>query len=392
MNLAYNKEWIESLGVSRAAKRWLESRIISPEQYQSIKSEHTTPLYTPNLFVRIGLGIFTAICVSGFVGLFGLMFTSGGDSAISALFIAMGIGCAIVLEHLIQRKKLYCAGIDDALLYSSIGLLMTGILILLYQNSPRVSPIVPAFIAIPILLAGTVRYADQVAAVIAYVCLLWLFIYPMLEGGPVAQALLPIVLMVVSLLSYVAMTQLERQDKFSTWSKPLMIIAIASLISLYLAGNYLIVRESTVHLIGMEISEGNNIPWAFLFYTLTIGIPVAYLVVGLRKRDSILIRVGLLAAAFSAFTFRYYFSLGHPEIVLTLAGMILIALAILAIRYLKTTSSGFTHKRLLAKKFENLDAEMLVVSQTLSTSSKQPEQGFQGGGGESGGGGTTENW
>jgi len=121
--LAYNSKGIESLEVSQAAKRWLESRIISPEQYQNIKSAHAAPLYTPNIFVRIGLAIFTTICVGGFVALFGLMFTSGGDSGISMWFITMGVCCAIGLELLIRNKNLYCAGIDDALLYTSIGLL-----------------------------------------------------------------------------------------------------------------------------------------------------------------------------------------------------------------------------------------------------------------------------
>jgi uncharacterized membrane protein YgcG len=79
--------------------------------------------------------------------------------------------------------------------------------------------------------------------------------------------------------------------------------------------------------------------------------------------------------------------------VLTLAGIILIATAIFAIRYLKTAKNGFTHERLIAKKFENLDAEMLVVSQTLgATPQQQPAQDFKPGGGEFGGGGTTEKW
>jgi hypothetical protein len=391
MMLAYNSTWIESLEISRAAKRWLESRIISKDQYQNIKTAHSSPLYTPNIFVRIGLAIFTAICISGFVGLFGLLFTSGGGvTGISLWFVVMGVGCAAVLEFLIQNRKLYCAGIDDALLYSSIGLLLTGILFLLYSDNSSLSPLIPAFIALPILLAATIRYADRLTALAAYGCFLWFFVYPMIDGAPLAQALLPFVLMIISLVVYVAAAKAGQQSEYENWSKPLEIIEVAGLVTLYLAGNYLIVRESTVNLLNMEIAEGGNIPYAVVFYLLTIGIPVAYVVLGLKKRDGNLIRVGLLAAAFSAFTFRYYFSLGHPEIVLTVAGILLITIAIAAIRYLKTAPKGFTSERLLTRKLENLDAEMLVVSQTLGSSPQQAEQGFKPGGGTFGGGGTTE--
>ncbi len=390
--LAYNTTWLQALAISREAKRWLESKLISPEQYQALKAAHTTPLYTPNIFVRIGLAIFTAICVGGFVGLFSLMFSAGGTNGISIWFMMMGIGCIVAMEFLIRERKLYCAGIDDALLYSSIGLLLGGIVFSLYSSNSNLSPLVPAIVAAPILAAATIRYADRLTALAAYACVLWIIGHPMLRGGPMAQALLPFTLMLISILTYLATTRFAEREEFSHWNKPLTMIEIASLVTFYLAGNYLIVRESTVNLLSMAIPEGGNIPFAFLFYALTVCIPVAYIIVGLKKRGSILIRVGLLAAAFSAFTFRYYFSLGYPEVVLTLAGIILIAIAVFAIRYLKTARNGFTHERLLAKKFESLDAEMLVVSQTLGATPQQPAQDFKGGGGEFGGGGTTEKW
>ena len=143
----------------------------------------------------------------------------------------------------------------------------------------------------------------------------------------------------------------------------------------------------------MDIPEGGNIPFAFLFYALTVAIPIAYIALGLKKRDSILIRVGLIIAAFSAFTFKYYFSLGHPEWVLTIAGVVLFAIAALAIRYLKTERNGITHERLLVSQFESLNVESLVVSQTmLGATPQQPAQDFKGGGGGFGGGGATEKW
>lgn len=390
--LAYHKPWLHALEISREAKRWLESKLISAEQYKAVKAAHTTPFYTPNVFVRIGLAIFTAICVSGFVGLFGLLFNSGGDNGISFWFTVMGVGCILALEFLIRSRKLYSAGIDDALLYSSIMLLLGGIFFFLYARDSNISPLGPAIIALPILIAATVRYADRLTAVAAYASALWILCYPMSKGEPMAQALLPFAVMIFSLLFYLIMLRASRNESLSHWNKCFTILEAASLATLYLGGNYLIVRESTLSLLSLVISEGGNIPFAFVFYTLTVCIPVSYVLFGLKRKDSILIRVGLLAAAFSAFTFRYYFSLGHPEIVLTIAGLLLIGLAIMTIRYLNKANNGFTHERLLAKKFENLDAEMLVVSQSFGPSPQQPSQEFKGGDGKFGGGGASEQW
>lgn len=390
--LAYNSTWLHALETTREAKRWLESQLISAEQYQALKAAHTTPLYTPNFFVRIGLALFTTIGVNSFAGIFGLIFSFGGSEGIGTWLVTMGLGCVVVLEFSIRKRHLYCAGIDDALLYSSTTLLFGGIILFLDSTDTNYSPLVYASIATPILIAATIRYADRLTALAAYACVLWIVSYPVLHSGSSSQALVPFVLMPASILAYVASIKLARRDAMSSWRKPLTCVEIASLVSFYLAGNYFIVRESTVNLLTMEIPEGGNIPFAPLFYLLTVGIPIAYVVLGLKKRDSVLIRVGLIAAAFSAFTFKYYFSLGYPEFVLTLAGLVLLAIAILAIRYLKTGRNGFTHQRLIASQFENLNVESLVVSQTLGTTPQQPAQEFKPGGGTFGGGGATEKW
>jgi len=391
--LAYNSTWLNALAISREAKCWLASRMISAEQYQALKVAHTTPLYTPNIFVRIGLAFFTAIGVGAFAGLVGLMFGLSSSEGISVWLVMVGIGCVVALEYRIREKNLYCAGIDDALLYSSIVSSLGGIIIFLYSVDSGHSPLIHAVIAIPILVAATVRYADRLTVVAAYACVLWIISYPMLEGGSLSQALLPFVLMLVSGVAYVVSTRFVQRDDVSSWRKPLTCVQIASLFSCYLASNYFIVREATENLLMMDIPEGGDIPFAVLFYALTIAIPIAYIALGLKKRDSILIRVGLITAAFSAFTFKYYFSLGHPEWVLTIAGVVLFAIAALAIRYLKTERNGITHERLLVSHFESLNVESILVSQTLgATTPQQSGQDFKGGGGNFGGGGATEKW
>ena len=392
--LAYSSTWIKALEISREAKCWLASRLISGEQYQALKAAHTTPLYTPNIFVRIGLAIFTAIGVGATAGFSSLILGPYGSTGISIWLGMVGIGCVVALEYRIREKSLYCAGIDDALLYSSIALLFGGIIILLYSVDSGHSSFIHAVIALPILVAATVRYADRLTAIAAYGCLLWIISYPMFEGGPLSQAMLPFVLMLVSGVAYVVSIRFIQRDELSNWRKPLMAVEIASLFSCYLASNYFVVREATENLLMMDIPEGGNIPYASLFYALTIGIPIAYVALGLKKRDSILLRVGLIVAALSALTFANYFSLGHPEWVLTIAGGALFAIAALAISYLKTERNGITHERLLVSQLESLNAESILVSQTLGTTPQEPVKDFKGGGGggDFGGGGASEKW
>nr|HPH46284.1 hypothetical protein [Chryseolinea sp.] len=107
----------------------------------------------------------------------------------------------------------------------------------------------------------------------------------------------------------------------------------------------------------------------------------------------ILLRVSLIVIAFSVFTFKYYFSLGHPEITLTLAGAILLGITLLLFNYLKTIRHGFTRENHLAEKWGNLNLQAFIVSQTLGGNQTVANEPMEtGGGGSFGGGGSTDSF
>jgi uncharacterized membrane protein YgcG len=89
------------------------------------------------------------------------------------------------------------------------------------------------------------------------------------------------------------------------------------------------------------------------------------------------------------FTFKYYFSLGPPEITLTIAGAILLAITGWLMSYLKTPRHGFTREQLITKKWDNVNLTGFVVSQTLGGNVAKPDEQFKGGGGQFGGGGAS---
>jgi hypothetical protein len=99
----------------------------------------------------------------------------------------------------------------------------------------------------------------------------------------------------------------------------------------------------------------------------------------------------MLAAGFSVFTFKFYYSLGHPEVTITIAGVLLLVLAFYILNKLKTPKNGFTRERLVAAKLDILTAEGVLVSQTMSAAigGQQREELFKGG--NFGGGGASAN-
>jgi hypothetical protein len=126
-------------------------------------------------------------------------------------------------------------------------------------------------------------------------------------------------------------------------------------------------------MLNLQLEEGQDIPFAWLFYILTVAIPVAYLYFGIKKKNIVLIRVSLVAIAFAVFTFKYYFSLGYHEVTLTVGGIVLIATAMWLFRYLKTPRNGYTAENILSEKWGGANISAFVISQTMG-GNKSPEQ------------------
>ena len=95
--------------------------------------------------------------------------------------------------------------------------------------------------------------------------------------------------------------------------------------------------------------------------------------------------IGLLAIAFSIFTYRHYFSILPLEWALTLGGLLLVVLGILLIKYLKSPKFGVSSAEQTTHKFANLEA--ILVSEIIKTPG--PPTGTKFGGGDFGGGGAT---
>ncbi|WP_324671269.1 hypothetical protein [Hymenobacter sp. GOD-10R] len=398
---AYNPAWPFAQAVRVAANRWNKLGLLTAAQHDAIEAAYPLDYYRPHFFLRILLFIFTLIGGSMAGTFFVLLLLPGStkhEETIIPIIMLMGAaGCFFALESSIKSSRLYHSGPDNALLYMGLSSL-TGLLgysvdsllpSIFHYGFSLTNPFLSLLLLpmLAVLLVATIRYADRVVATVAYFVYLLLIANILLQFS-LGRLVLPFAVMLASAVAYGLLRKLARRPDYLYYKQCFNCLKALTLITFYLGGNYLVVREGNAELAHLFVSP--QIPFAPLFYAFTAVIPLAYIVIGLRRPNRIWLWVGLLAVGFSFYTLRFYRSLLPPEVAATLAGTALVVLAGFAIRYLRTPRHGLT----AASDEETpplLNLEALIVAQTASVTAP-PAPGFQFGGGTSGGGGATGNF
>ncbi len=132
----------------------------------------------------------------------------------------------------------------------------------------------------------------------------------------------------------------------------------------------------------------------FAAIAATALFPIVFFAWGVRARRRLLLIIGLVAAALSAATWRYYVPIGPRWFWLTACGAVLIGAALWAHRRLRDSPGGawrgFTAAPLYTGPDEGISPIGALGAHVLSTAPAEPERtGFTGGGGSYGGGGAT---
>lgn len=383
MKSAYNHSWVYNLAVIKETKRWAKHNYITDAQFVKISEGYKVPFYHPNLIIRVLLFVATLLAISGVSGLF-FFVADAGTVGISTMCIVYGIGSFVVLEKFFISKNHYKSGVTEAILYHACGFTIGGIAGLSDFDSTQILLIA----CLVVFSFSAIRYLDLITTVAAIVSFAALLFYNCFEAGGIFKQIIPFVFILSFSAIYFITKNLHKNSNLNVWSNNLLLAEAISLVLIYVSGNYLVVRELSVNLMDLELAAGADIPFAFLFYFLTIFIPLVFLYVGIKNKDMVLLRVSLLVLALSVFTFKYYFIPGNTELILILAGAILIGIAIALMHYLNVMRNGFTRENLLSEKWQSLNAEAFIISQTMGGNVAQ--QGSDvGGGGESGGGGVT---
>ena len=386
MKSAYNTEWLYNLSIVKETRSWMKSGFISDEQFARISNHYTSSFFHPSFMIRILLFIATLIALAGVTGLLALMFSDVDEDAFPFLFSVYGVVSFVVLDRVfVRRMNHYKSGVNEALIYHATGFIISGV-VWFAEASAGIS------FGFTMLFCALVayRYHDLVMTAMSFACgCCWLF-YGLDASGGVGQQIIPVAFIIVSAVVYFIVKAVQRKENSYLWEDCLTLVEALSLLVIYAAGNYFVVRELSVEMMGLYLEEGQDIPLSVLFYALTVIVPVVYLYFGIIRKDVVLLRVSLVALAFSAFTFKYYFSLGHPAITLTAAGALLIGIALAISRYLKSPRKGFTRELLISEKWADANPEAFVISQTLGGNRVvAADDSFQGGGGDFGGGGAS---
>lgn len=387
MRSAYNEEGLNTLTLVKEAKRWRKQDWITKAQSSAISDSYKSPFYHPNFIIRMVLFIATLIALSGVTGLFLVFLNDIGEVGLSVASVAYGVGSFFFMKKVfIEGSHHYKSGVTEALLYHACGYTLAGL-----GNLTDFNPHLMIVVSLLVFSFAAIRYLDLISTLAAMVAFAGLLFYEFYNMGGIFQQIIPFLFIACFTPLYWFAKRLKKKKECWIWNHNLMMVESVSLLLIYLAGNYLVVRELSVNMMNLNLEPGENIPFAWIFYGLTVMLPMAYLFFGIKNKDVILLRVSLVLFACSVLTFKYYYSFGHPEISLTIAGAILLAIALALFNYLKINRNGFTRENLLAEKWGDVNIQAFIISQTLggnqvtTDGTTQPCGGEFSGGGASGG-------
>lgn len=373
--IAYPVTDLDNRLIQRDARTAFRKQCITEEEMKAITTAYPVDLYTPNPFIRIGLFIATVIIVFSVFGIF--VIGVNGLEALSAIAFLFSIAYYVGLEVFVQLKRHFASGVDDALMWMSGAFFIGG-----FFAATELDELWIYTLLFALGTYFTLRFINVLMCATAFIGLTGMVFYICFRLGSTAQALIPFFMMALSFLLYRLAVRLLREERFRHYFTCLEMLAILSLVTLYLGGNYYVVREVGMEIFGMQMRMG------WLFWLFTLVLPVVYIYLGIRHRNAILLRVGFLAVAAMIFTIRFYYHVLPLELAMALGGTVLIALAWYVTHYLKEPKHGFTREEDDEPEIEALQVESLVIAETFHET-PQPSKGFKFGGGSGGGGGAS---
>ncbi len=388
--ISYNKTWLANLHLQEQLKKDLNHARITQAEFKAIVEKYPVEFYTPNIFARIGLFILTFIIVAFTDSLLTLMASSSDIFENSGWYFFLGALTYIALECIINIKNHYRSGVDDALLYITAGQFAVAFYVMLFRNQEP-SGIIIAGIVFIISLYLTLRFADMLMSAVCCISLFAIIYFGWTAALASGLITLPFVMIIASAAVYWFAKLLVVKTDYINYQNCLKVVQLVGLIVLYAGGNYYIIQTLSV-----EISnKPGPVPFGMFFWVWTILIPFIYIGSGIKKKDSILLRTGLLLVTAAAVTFRNYYHILPVDIALTMVGLIVQAIVYGVMKYLKTPKHGFTYAdQEEANLMDQLKVESLLIAETFSHAPSAPvnNDGVKFGGGDFGGGGSSSSF
>ena len=385
--IAQNKRLLENQFLVAEAHSLYKAKFITEVQFSEIQKAIPTPKKSKNILLRIGfafLGMLLYASICGFISLLGLRIIDNSFTFFIFVYAAIGF---IGAEFFVRQNHSE-QGLDDSFLIIGQLLLAAGIGTITDGYELPV-----AFVATIVSLLTYLRYINRASTLIFCIASTATIAFGMFELGTLGKAILPFILMLYGLAIYFICRKLTKNFQFPFYHQGILLVKYFGLILFYFAGNYLVVRELSVVLLGNEIAPNSDIPFAWFFYIFTFIVPVAYTFYGIKLFERAILWIGFLTLGFSFYTIDYYFLEVPIEIYLTSGGLLLFAIAYFSIRKLKDKTKGITFQ---SDRFINssdfLHTEALILTSQFGL---KPEATIDspmefGGGSFSGGGSSGE--
>ena len=333
--IAYNKDWLDAILTKDRAREWHEKGLLSDEKWQAVQERYHSNFYSPNLFIRIGLAIFTLILLLAAGGLVAMVIEPNSEFAFSIFGLFCGVACFVFLEsRVIKTGRHRASGIDDMLLYVSIWAILASLCVPLDYNTPA---LVYFIIAWPFLVAGSIRYLDRMVAVAAFMCSLAIVLLMVKEIPRLAVYLLPFAGMLFSAAVYIFSKQGQSRYAWRHWHGVLLVLELLALATFYASGNFWIVQQA-----GEMWFQLDQVPMGWFFWTFTFVVPLAYIFEGIHSKDRHLLDIGLGCVAAAVFSFRYYYHVMPLTWAAVICGAVLFLTAYFSIRYLHQNGGVYT--------------------------------------------------
>lgn len=385
---AYGKDNLYNRHIQQQAAIAFDNNLIREDSFIKTSEAFPFQLYTPNFFVRIGLGVLSVLAILFSTILIGAISSASSDGAYVSLAIFLALLCYALLEIFVASNKYYNAGIDNILLASIVIFAVIAFNIIDYSGQYQLTSAVAA--ALCCWLA--IRFNDSFMSGLSYASIIACCFFTCSNAGATGKLIAPFVIMIVSAMLFLFIKNMLGRYSLVLYHRCLKVAELLSLISFYASLNYFVVRELGNQLLETTLQPGQEIPFSWFFWICTAVIPPLYVYYGIRKKDLLFIRTGVMLAVASIFTFRYYHAILPASVAMILFGLLLIITSYLLIKYLRQTRGGFTSLATVNATKLVAEAEALIIAQAFGHKADHHGSGVEFGGGSSGGAGATGNF
>ena len=249
--IAYNIAEVEKKKVLSEAEDLYKSKLLSEEQWQKIKIQYASKLYTPSIFVKVLFFIFSYIGMMTVIGPIGLIFSDMGESAYRTLSFILGILILYITEKLLIKDRYHFkSGVTEAGIFSSLLFLAFATL-----GSNPSSLIICAIVGFLLAAFAAIRYLNLLSLILAMGFLGWILFQTVTFMGGIVEALMPFIFMATSGIFFWGGNKPRAKGMNVIFEDHFVIVKTIALLFFYVAGNYFIVRELSISLMGLQLAQ-----------------------------------------------------------------------------------------------------------------------------------------